>query len=143
MLDKIIFRVYHCIKIIIQCGEIMQINFDYNTPIYLQLVEQFKMYIISGKISAGERLPSVRDLALQLKINPNTVQKALVELEHIGLIFTERTNGKFVTKDILLIEKHKQKYADNLTQEYVEAMKKIGLDKNEILSLINSLGGND
>lgn len=121
----------------------MKSDFDNNIPIYLQLVEQLKRDIISGKISAGERLPSVRDLALQLKVNPNTVQKALVELENIGLIFTERTNGKFATDDNSLIEKYKQEYADIITQKYLETMEKIGLDKKEILSLIKGLGGNE
>ena len=119
-----------------QCGEIMNSNFDNNIPIYLQLVEQLTVYIISGKISVGERLPSVRDLALQLKVNPNTVQKALAELEAIGLIFTERTNGKFVTKDNLLIEKHKKEYADIITQKYIDSMKKIGFDKDGVLLFI-------
>lgn len=117
-------------------------KFDNNIPIYLQLVEQVKEDIISDKISAGERLPSVRDLALQLKVNPNTVQKALVELENTGLVFTERTNGKFVTEDKLLIEKYKQEYANITTQKYIETMQKIGLSVNEILLLINDLGGN-
>ncbi len=120
----------------------MKLDFDNNIPIYLQLVEQLKRDIISGKISAGERLPSVRDLALQLKVNPNTVQKALVELEVIGLVFTERTNGKFVTEDNSLIEKCKQEYADIITQKYMETMEKIGIDKNEVLLLISGLGGN-
>ena len=114
----------------------MKSVFDNNIPIYLQLVEQLKIDIISGKISAGERLLSVRDLALELKVNPNTAQKALVELEDIGLIFTERTNGKFVTEDNALIEKYKQEYADKITKDYMETMGKIGLDKNEVLLLI-------
>lgn len=120
----------------------MKSDFDNNIPIYLQLVEQLKRDIISGKISAGERLHSVRDLALELKVNPNTVQKALVELEDIGLIFTERTNGKFVTEDNALIEKYKQEYADKITEKYMETMEKIGFDKNEVLLLIKDLGGN-
>ncbi len=127
---------------LIQCGEKMNSNFDNNIPIYLQLVEQLTVYIISGKISAGERLPSVRDLALQLKVNPNTVQKALAELEDIGLIFTERTNGKFVTEDNLLIEKNKKEYADIITQKYIDNMEKIGFHKDELLLLIKGLGGN-
>ena len=121
----------------------MNFNFDNNIPIYLQLVEQIKIEIMSGKISAGERLPSVRELALQLKVNPNTVQKAFAELEDIGLIFTERTNGKFVTEDNSLIEKYKQEYADKVTQNYIKTMEKIGLDKNKVLLLIKALGGNE
>ncbi len=121
----------------------MKTEFDNNIPIYLQLVEQIKRDIISGKIFAGERLPSVRELALQLKVNPNTVQKALVELEEVGLVFTERTNGKFVTEDISLIEKHKKEYADLITKKYIDTMQKIGIDKNDVLLLINNLGGNE
>ena len=121
----------------------MSFDFDNNVPIYLQLVEQIKRDIISGKISAGERLPSVRDLALQLKVNPNTVGKALAELEGIGLIFTERTNGKFVTEDSLKIEKHKQEYADEITRKYMETMRKIGIDKNEVLLIVEGHGGNE
>ena len=99
-------------------------KFDNNTPIYIQLVEQLKINIISGKIKSGERLPSVRDLALQNKVNPNTMQKALVELEELSLIYTERTNGKFVTEDTKLIEKYKKQYADELTNKYLSNYKK-------------------
>lgn len=83
----------------------MNFIFDNDRPIYIQLVEQIKIYIISGKIELGSRLLSVRDLALQLQVNPNTVQKALTELEESKLIYTERTNGKFVTNDKKLVEK--------------------------------------
>lgn len=120
----------------------MSFDFDNNVPIYLQLVEQIERDIISGKIAAGERLPSVRDLALQLKVNPNTVQKALVELEEKGLIFTERTNGRFVTDDSLKIERHKQRYADKITRKYMDMMVKIGFDKNEVLRIVEERGGN-
>ena len=88
----------------------MNFQFDNNIPIYIQLVEQLKIYIISGKLKSGDRLPSVRELALQSKVNPNTMQKALLELEEQKLIYTERTNGKYVTKDQQLIDKIKNKY---------------------------------
>lgn len=83
-------------------------NFNNNIPIYVQLIEQLKTYIISGQIKPGEKLPSVRDLALKTKVNPNTMQKALVELEEIDLIYTERTNGKYVTENENTIKKLKQ-----------------------------------
>ena len=132
---------YHCIKSIIQCGEKMKSDFNNNSPIYLQLIEQLKKDIISGKIPAGERLPSVRDLALQLKVNPNTMQKALVELEDMGLIYTERTNGKFVTDKSSLIKKHKQEYADIITHNYLETMKKIGFNESDVLLIIKNSKG--
>lgn len=119
----------------------MQFDFDNNIPIYIQLVEQFKIFIISGKIKSGERLPSVRDLALQIKVNPNTVQKALVELEELGLVYTERTNGKFVTEDQKLIDRYKNEYALELSNKYFSSMESIGFDKNETIDYLKELGG--
>ena len=86
-------------------------NFQSDRPIYIQLVEQLELYIISGKIPPGERLPSVRDLALTTKVNPNTMQRALAELEDLKLIYTERTNGKYVTTNTKLITKYREKFA--------------------------------
>ena len=119
----------------------MKFEFDNNIPIYIQLVEQLKIYIISGNIKPGEKLPSVRDLALDTKVNPNTMQKALVELEELSLIYTERTNGKYVTEDKTLINKYKKEYANELTKKYFISMNNIGLKKEEILEYINKLGG--
>ena len=116
----------------------MNFEFDNNLPIYIQLVEQLKIYIISGKIEPGSRILSVRDFALAYKVNPNTVQKALIELEELGLIYTERTNGKFVTNDIKKIRLHKEKYAKLLTENYINSMKNIGFDNKKI---IEYLGG--
>ena len=107
----------------------MVFEFNNEQPIYIQLVEQLKIKIISGKLPSGERLPSVRDLALMTKVNPNTMQKALAELEETGLIYTERTNGKFVTTDTALIEKIKQEYAKALTEKYIKNMYDIGIDR--------------
>lgn len=120
----------------------MNFEFDNNIPIYIQLVEQLKIYIISGKIKSGERLPSVRDFAIQMKVNPNTMQKALVELENIKLIYTERTNGKFVTTDQKLIDKLKYEYAKELTNKYFTNMNSIGIAKSEVIKYLEESGGN-
>ena len=90
----------------------MEFVFDNDRPIYIQLIEQLELYIVSGRLKPGERLPSVREYALISKVNPNTMQKALGELEEKGLIFTERTNGKFVTEDVALLKECREKYAD-------------------------------
>lgn len=119
----------------------MKFEFDNNIPIYIQLVEHLKNYIISGKIKTGERLPSVRDLALQTKVNPNTMQKALGELESLKLIYTERTNGKFVTTDQNRIDEFKNEYALTLTNQYISSMKSIGFSEKEALSYIKDIGG--
>ena len=121
----------------------MHFEFDNNTPIYIQLVEQIKIHIISGELSVGERLPSVRELALITKVNPNTMQKALSELEETGLIYTERTNGKFVTNDSSLIEKYKNQFAEEICSKYLNSMKNIGFSKEDAAKFINKFGGHE
>ena len=120
----------------------MKFEFDNNIPIYIQLVEQLKKYIISGKLKPGERIPSVRDFALLSKVNPNTMQKALTELEELKLIYTERTNGKFVTDDNDLINRLKKQYADELAHSYFFNMKSIGFDEKESIEYLKMLGEN-
>lgn len=106
----------------------MDYIFDNERPIYVQLVEKIKKEIISGKLKSGERLPSVRELALIAKVNPNTMQKALVELEDENLVYTERTNGKFVTQDNELIEKMRDNIAKENVKKYLKDMENIGID---------------
>lgn len=108
----------------------MQFEFENNIPIYIQLMEQMKLQIIAGELKPGDRIPSVRELAMLHKVNPNTMQKALSELEDVGLIYTERTNGKFVTEDRGLIAKHKKIYADALAEKFLASMAAIGLDRD-------------
>ena len=119
----------------------MECIFENGIPIYLQLVERIREEIVSGKLKQGERLLSVRELAIKFKVNPNTMQKALVELEDEKLIYTERTNGKFVTCDQKLIDKYKKKYAEELTNKYFDGMKSIGFDNNETIEYLKNLGG--
>lgn len=114
----------------------MNFIFDNDRPIYVQLVEQLKLYIVSKKLEPGSRLPSVRDLALQTKVNPNTMQKALTELETEKLIYTERTNGKFVTTDTKLIEKIKKEFAKEKTEKYLSDMEKLGISRQETIEYL-------
>lgn len=119
----------------------MIFKFDDNTPIYIQLVEQLKIHIISGRLNAGDKLPSVRELALQIKVNPNTVQKAMVELEGMDLIYTERTNGKFVTTNQKLIDKYRMKYALEISNNYLDNMKSLGFTINDAINYLEDIGG--
>lgn len=121
----------------------MDFKFDNNIPIYIQLVEFLKIYIISGKINSGDRLPSVRELALQTKVNPNTMQKALAELEDLKLIYTERTNGKFITNDQKLIDKYKEQYAHEMAVKFFDSMDSIGFNKKEVISYLEKIGGEE
>ena len=114
----------------------MEFTFDNNIPIYIQLLEYMKIYLISGVFKSGDKLPSVRDFANTFRVNPNTMQKALAELESMKLIYTERTNGKYVTKDEKLIEKLKDEYAITLAKSYLQGMKKIGLGKADSIKYL-------
>ena len=117
----------------------MNFKFDNNSPIYLQLVEVIKLQIISGNIKKGDKLLSVRELALTKKVNPNTMQKALVELENMKLIYTERTNGKYVTNDEKIINKIKKEFINTKINTFINDMNSIGLDKNEIVKYLQEL----
>ena len=114
----------------------MNFIFDNDRPIYIQLVEQLKEYIVSGKFKAGEKLPSVREFAMQIKVNPNTVQKALAEIENQKLIYTERTNGKFVTENEELIENVKKELANQKVQKYFQDMNKLGINKEDAIKYL-------
>ncbi len=117
----------------------MEFVFDNNIPIYIQLLDYLKIYLISGVFKSGEKLPSVREFATTFKVNPNTMQKALSELESMKLIYTERTNGKFVTEDKELIEKLKDEYALTLAKSYFQGMKRIGLGKAESIKYLERI----
>lgn len=121
----------------------MEYIFNNERPIYIQLVEQLRVEIISGKLKPGEKIPSVREFALVTKVNPNTMQKALIELEREKLIYTERTNGKYVTKNEKLIEKIKCRIAESKIDIFLNDMKNIGISNNEIKKCLNDKERND
>ena len=117
----------------------MEFTFENNIPIYIQLLDYMKIYLISGVFKTGEKLPSVREFAATFKVNPNTMQKALSELENMNLIYTERTNGKYVTKDKKVIEKLKDEYAMTLAKSYFQGMKRIGLGKADSIKYLERI----
>jgi len=116
----------------------MPIEFDNYRPIYIQIIEEIKIKIISGQYEGGKQLPSVRTLALDYKVNPNTVQRAYSILEETGLVYTDSTNGRYVTKNDQLIEKEKEKIAKEKIDTFIHNMNDLGIDKNEIINYLNS-----
>lgn len=111
-------------------------NLSADKPIYSQLVEIIQLQIISGRYKAGDKLPSVRELAAEASVNPNTMQKALAELERNALIITQRTSGRIVTEDTELIQKTQSTLADEYIKNFFNAMKELGYSAGEILQLI-------
>lgn len=114
----------------------METNFSGAEPIFLQMASAIKAEIISGELLPGEKLKSVRDFSSEFKANPNTVQKALFELEKIGLIYTDRTNGKFVTNNHDIISCVKEDIFKQKSKDFLDEMKKMGLSKDDVIDLI-------
>ena len=105
-------------------------------PIFIQIIEVIQLDIVSGKYAPGDKLPSVRDLAQEAAVNPNTMQKALAELERSGLVFSQRTSGRFITEDTKMIEDLKSSLAKEKIEEFLENMQKLGFKKEETITLM-------
>ncbi len=117
----------------------MSWNLNSERPIYAQIMERITLDIVSGIYPPGARLPSVRDLAQDAGVNPNTMQKALSELERTGLVISQRTSGRFITEDLTMIEKVKQNLASMQIREFLEKMEHIGFTKETIIQLIEQI----
>ncbi len=111
-------------------------EFDQSRPIWVQVSEELTVRIVSGLWGPGVKIPSVRELAAQMLVNPNTVQKAFAQLERDGLVVTERASGRFVTEDDLTIRQCRQRMALVATEEYLTTMRRLGVDLPQIRELI-------
>ncbi|GFI25845.1 HTH-type transcriptional repressor YtrA [Lachnospiraceae bacterium] len=111
-------------------------NLNSDKPIFMQLIEIIQHSILSGTYPPGSKLPSVRDLASQAAVNPNTMQKALAELERSGLVYSQRTSGRFITEDISMIEELKNTLAKTTIEQFLKSMQQLGFQKEETVALI-------
>ena len=117
-------------------GDQMEWNFKNGIPIYTQIIDEMTMRIASGAYQPGEKLPSVRDLAMDAGVNPNTMQRALAELERRGLVFSERTSGRFVTKEDGVLKELHEDLAKKYFEELAEKLRKIGMTGEEIAGAV-------
>ena len=114
----------------------MDWNLTNDRPIYLQLEEIMMQAIASGQYPAGSRLPAVRELAAEAGVNPNTMQRALQQLEREGLVFTQRSSGRFITEDTAAIGEAKRTLARQHIEQFMASMKKLGYTREEIIALL-------
>ena len=114
-------------------------KFKADRPIYTQLVEQIELRIVSGMYSPGSKLPSVRDLAAEASVNPNTMQKALAELEQNGLLYAQRTSGRYITEDEKMILKVKDTIALEEIKSFLQKMSELGFNSQDTIYLIESV----
>ena len=117
----------------------MRWDFHNEAPIYAQVMERIERMIVSGALRPGQRLPSVRAFAMEAGINPNTMQKALTELERGGLIYNQRTAGHFVTNDSRIIAEVRKALADGQTLQYLQRMRELGFTPDQTEQLLRQL----
>ena len=117
----------------------MEWKIDNNKPVYIQLVEQLKVKIISGEIELDSKLDSVRNLAADAMVNPNTMQKALAELEREGFVYSKRTSGRFVTDNKELIENERKNLVKDNVKKTLDTLINLGYTNDEILSLVEEI----
>lgn len=113
--------------------------FDGGRPIYAQLVERLQGRIIGGEYPPGSRLDSVRDLAGAAGVNPNTMQRALAELERRGLVYTERTAGRFVTNDTQRIEEVRRETLESEVRQFAAHMQAMGCPPGQLAQMFAAL----
>ena len=114
----------------------MEWSFKNDLPIYAQLVEKFRQAIAAGELPPGTRLPGVRELAAEAGVNPNTMQRAMQELEREGFVYTQRTAGRFVTEDEAAVGSLKSDMAKGLVRSFLTEMGKLGYGRRDILDLL-------
>ena len=114
-------------------------NLDSDRPIFIQIIDRIQADIIAGCYQPGDKLPSVRELAQDASVNPNTMQKALSELERTGLVYSQRTSGRFITEDREMIRALREQQGQQIALHFLENMKKLGYGKDEILALLTQL----
>ena len=114
-------------------------EFNNSAPIYIQIMDYIKKKIVLGEIDSGEKLFSVRELAFELKVNPNTVQRSYQELERENLVFTQRGMGTFVTEEKNMIEELRGIMAKDIIKNFIFEIKSLGLGEDEVLTLIRNI----
>ncbi|WNZ89019.1 GntR family transcriptional regulator [Streptococcus iniae] len=116
----------------------MSWKFDEKSPIYAQIAQHIKMQIVSQEIKSGDQLPTVREFAEATGVNPNTMQRAFTELEREGMVYSQRTAGRYVTDDQELIATKRRELARNELQSFSHNMEKMGFNRLEIIPVLES-----
>mgnify|MGYP001498997412 FL=1 len=114
----------------------MKWEFKNGIPIYLQIIAQIKVMIASGELRAGSKIPPVREMAVEAGVNPNTMQRALTQLEQEGLLYTQRTAGRFVSEDENVMKELRKAMSEQYIAELFHNLEKMGMDKQEIIAAV-------
>ena len=115
----------------------MKWEFKNGIPIYLQIIDQIKRQIVSGELAPGSRIPAVRDLAQEAGVNPNTMQRALTQREQEGLLYTQRTSGRFVTQEEEIMKQTRMQLSDEYIAELFKHLQQLGLSRDDIVEAVS------
>ncbi|MBU3145042.1 GntR family transcriptional regulator [Clostridium sp. CF012] len=116
----------------------MDTAFNDKTPIYLQIMDFIKMDIVTGKLKSMDKLPSVREMAINLRVNPNTLQRSYQELERLGIVYTQRGTGTFVGEGENMVDDLKKEMAKEVIDSFILRMKSLGFTTNEIIESVSN-----
>lgn len=111
-------------------------QYDNNIPIYIQIINSIKADIINGKLKTGDKLPSIREMAVKFKVNPNTLQRVYQELERSNITYTQRGTGSFVREDEDMVKNLKREMATEVVENFIESIKSFGFDNEEIIRVV-------
>lgn len=111
-------------------------QYDNNIPIYIQIINSIKADIINGKLKTGDKLPSIREMAVKFKVNPNTLQRVYQELERANITYTQRGTGSFVREDEEMVKTLKREMATEVVASFIESIKSFGFDNEEIIRIV-------
>ncbi len=114
-------------------------SFSSDKPVYLQIAERITASVLSGEYKPGEQIPSVRQLALEAAVNPNTVQHAFSELENNGLVISQGTAGRYVTKETAVIECCRKQLTENIVRSFIKKCENLSIDKAQIINMIEEV----
>ena len=114
----------------------MSVSFSNDRPIYLQIVDQIKVKIITGVYKPGDKLPSVREMAVEMQVNPNTMQRAYSYLEMEGLVYSQRTSGRYVNPDQEKVQQLKKELAKTQVRDFLKSMQQLGFGMDEIIEVL-------
>jgi len=137
-IDKIKTLVYYDTRTLNKDGGVTM-KFNDRSPIYIQIVDDIKYKILSGEYLPGEKLLSVRDLSLEYKVNPNTIQRVYQELEKDNIITIQRGLGTFVTEDELVIKSMRKDKAELIVKNFIKQVTNLGLDRNDVIDLVEKI----
>ena len=114
-------------------------SFSSDKPVYIQIAEQITLSVLSGEYKPGEQIPTVRQLATEAAVNPNTVQHSFAFLESNGLVVSQGTVGRYVTNDTEIIENCRKMLTEDIVSSFVKKCKNLSVSKNEIINIIEEV----